>query len=60
MRQLYTFAEEEYIEWLKEKHPNLVDELSERFMGALTSGGRQLEAQVLAQGRLSEGRKYRG
>jgi len=37
MRQLYTFAEEEYIEWLKEKHPNLVDELSGRFMGALTS-----------------------
>jgi hypothetical protein len=46
MRQLCTYTEEEYIEWLKEKHPNLADELSGRFMGVLTSGGRQLEAQV--------------
>jgi hypothetical protein len=37
MHQIYTFAEQEYVEWLREKHPNLVDELSGGFIGALTS-----------------------
>jgi hypothetical protein len=61
-RQLYTFAEEEYIEWLKEKHPNLVDEPAGRFMGALTSNSMEgaTGSSSMSSGQTIEGREYRG
>jgi hypothetical protein len=37
MRDIYSFAEEEYAGWLKERHPNLLDPASGEFIGAMTT-----------------------
>jgi len=37
LRDVYSFAEEEYAGWLKERYPNLVDQESGEFIGAMTT-----------------------
>ena len=37
MRDIYSFADEEYEGWLKERYPNLVDSESCEFIGAMTT-----------------------
>jgi hypothetical protein len=37
LHQIYTFAEQEYVEWLREKQPNLIDQLSGELTAPLTT-----------------------
>jgi hypothetical protein len=44
MHDIYSFAEEEYEGWLKERYPNLVDSESGEFIGAMTTNAMEGEA----------------